>query len=535
METPHPKPSFFKRFVRGILFAAAALITLAALLLAEENWRGGWAWRSYKRAMEAKGERFDAARLIPPEVPDDENFAMTPLFAPIFTLPQGDPRQPMNLTNETQFGSRNEATNIDLERLLVHSVYDRPPHPLGWDYGMAADVSACAAAMQGTNERPVVHEGARQRNLRRQRKNPAPDLKTAPQTPLPDPVQAASVILDRMKPSEPTLAELYKSVARPHCRFNLHYEAWSKPENFSAMQEHFVLSKWLCRFLTMRAQAEMVAGRTDQALQDLNVMFRVEDGLKDEPLVISQLVCIAEMAFLMQSVGEGLAEHRWSEDQLRVLQERLRQSDLLASANRALYGERDLCCNPAFDARYLFMMPSGWNRLEQVNLNRTFQDAVLARINLAARVINPSINHSIDLALQRSPPETGWVSALLHHKIMAKVMVQDYTHFPQQAAHAQSEVDLAMLACALERYRLAHSEYPDDLQALVPSFVTVLPHDIINGQPLKYRRTADGRFILYSVGWNEKDDGGVVAPAKGHPDRQDILQGDWVWEYPQKD
>ena len=63
----------------------------------------------------------------------------------------------------------------------------------------------------------------------------------------------------------------------------------------------------------------------------------------------------------------------------------------------------------------------------------------------------------------------------------------------------------------------------------------MLPHDIINGQPLKYRRTADGRFILYSVGWNEKDDGGVVAPAKGHPDRQDILQGDWIWEYPQKD
>jgi hypothetical protein len=115
---------------------------------------------------------------------------------------------------------------------------------------------------------------------------------------------------------------------------------------------------------------------------------------------------------------------------------------------------------------------------------------------------------------------------------MAKQMVQAFTHFPQQAAHAQSEVDMAMLACALERYRLAHSEYPDDLQALVPRFGTVLPHDVINGQPLKYRRTADGRFVLYSVGWNEKDDGGLVASAKGHPDRQDILQGDWVWEYP---
>ena len=67
-----------------------------------------------------------------------------------------------------------------------------------------------------------------------------------------------------------------------------------------------------------------------------------------------------------------------------------------------------------------------------------------------------------------------------------------------------------------------------------PDFAAALPHDIINGQPLKYRRTDNGRFILYSVGWNEKDDGGVVAITKGNPPRQDTDQGDWVWQYPEK-
>ena len=52
---------------------------------------------------------------------------------------------------------------------------------------------------------------------------------------------------------------------------------------------------------------------------------------------------------------------------------------------------------------------------------------------------------------------------------------------------------------------------------------------IINGRPLKYRRTDSGRFILYSVGWNEKDDGGVVALTKNNPPRQDTEKGDWVW------
>jgi len=70
------------------------------------------------------------------------------------------------------------------------------------------------------------------------------------------------------------------------------------------------------------------------------------------------------------------------------------------------------------------------------------------------------------------------------------------------------------------------------LAALAPQFSEKLPHDIINGQPLHYRREADGRFVLYSIGWNEKDDGGQVILT---PDRKPSLdQGDWVWPPPAK-
>src|ERR1035441_4673601 len=81
-------------------------------------------------------------------------------------------------------------------------------------------------------------------------------------------------------------------------------------------------------------------------------------------------------------------------------------------------------------------------------------------------------------------------------------------------AFAQASVDLARVACALERYRLANGKYPEMLDALAPQFIETLPHDIINGQPLHYRRTEAGQFILYSVGWNEKDDGGQIAFTK---------------------
>ena len=103
-------------------------------------------------------------------------------------------------------------------------------------------------------------------------------------------------------------------------------------------------------------------------------------------------------------------------------------------------------------------------------------------------------------------------------------------------AYGQSSVNLARMAIALERYRLAHGEFPESLDALAPQFIAKLPHDVINGQPLHYRRTSDGQFVLYSVGWNETDDGGevVVLTRKSRTPTVDINQGDWVWRYPAK-
>ena len=98
----------------------------------------------------------------------------------------------------------------------------------------------------------------------------------------------------------------------------------------------------------------------------------------------------------------------------------------------------------------------------------------------------------------------------------------------ERFAYAQASVDLARVACALERYRLAHGEFPEALDVLAPKFIPALPHDVINGEPLKYRRTDGGQFVLYSVGWNGADDGGASAFKYGRPDSE---KGNWVWKY----
>ena len=89
----------------------------------------------------------------------------------------------------------------------------------------------------------------------------------------------------------------------------------------------------------------------------------------------------------------------------------------------------------------------------------------------------------------------------------------------QTASKNQTLAHQAVLVCALERFRKAEGRYSGKLEVLAPRFVEKIPRDVMNGQPLKYERRGEGGFALYSVGWDQTDDGGSVAGSK-----------DWVWE-----
>src|ERR1041385_7765208 len=86
-------PSFRRLFtwrvLRRILIVLAWGATIVALFYGEENWRGRRAWNNYRRELEARGEPFDLKSFIPKPVPDEQNFAMTPLLAPLFDFEPG--------------------------------------------------------------------------------------------------------------------------------------------------------------------------------------------------------------------------------------------------------------------------------------------------------------------------------------------------------------------------------------------------------------------------------------------------------------
>jgi hypothetical protein len=173
--------------------------------------------------------------------------------------------------------------------------------------------------------------------------------------------------------------------------------------------------------------------------------------------------------------------------------------------------------------------PSGWVYQNKRLISDFSLEEYLPIVNEKEKTVSPSAISKVATAYD------SVIHPITSQNYLTQWLFPNLSGSPEKFAYAQSSVDLARVAIALERYRLAHGEYPGTLDSLIPKFITQLPHDVIGGKPLHYWRTNDGSFVLYSVGWNETDDGGVVVyRKKSNPPSVDINQGDWVWRYPEK-
>ena len=80
---------FFKWLISGriqkrIWVSIGIFILLAALVEQSLKRAGRSEWENWKAKWEAKGEKFDIVSVVPPKVPDHQNFAKSQFFAPLF-------------------------------------------------------------------------------------------------------------------------------------------------------------------------------------------------------------------------------------------------------------------------------------------------------------------------------------------------------------------------------------------------------------------------------------------------------------------
>jgi hypothetical protein len=463
-----------KRLARWMLFIVACLVTLVALFYAEENWRGKHAWETYKREREARGDSFEWSAIAPPPVPDNENLAAIPLFTELYP-------KPSHPTGLSQFALPSGCTN-----------------KWGtWRFGTMEDLSGWPGCFSNT------------------------DLRTA------------------MSKYEPILHQITEASHRPYCRFPIRYE-----DNWAALLPHLNAMRNLARVYRLRALMELSANETGAALEDIETCLRLVDRLKSGPRMILFWNRMAMLDFITQPVWEGLVAHRWNDSQLTALQDQFEKIDQFQEAEKSLQDGRivgyhvilRLCHDRSrlsevlpphlrpdvsHDVRLLRIMPTGWFYQNQRNMDRLYTAKIFPALDWQQHRVSPAQMRQIQQSI-RARRVTPYNFMLLDWGFADPFL------FIERAALSQAYVDETVVACALERYRLAHGLFPETLDALVPQFIGKLPNDVIDGQPLHYKRLPGDQYLLYSIGWNEKDDGGQIAMTANGVN-QNIDEGDWVW------
>ena len=456
-----PRRFSLSRPVRRVVFVIAALITLVMLFYVIENWRGRRAWENYKAELTTQGERLSLFDYVVKPVPAEQNFAETPILRAI------------------AYKSRMD-TNAWEKFRSVRGIQTFSP--------MGPDV--------------VRKENAEE-------------------------------ILNAFQPIEPELAELRAAAKRPYAQFtNNHANA------FLADVPNFVAMRTVTQFLIVHSYAELASGHSDRAFADIEVVHRLADALNVHSTLVTAMMRVAILGATLPPFEQGLSTGAWSDQELAAFQKYFESVDLLTAFDAALRGgERNGATKLVEDLprrelaeiiagkdvqnlkEYFFKLavrwcPRGWLFQNAINYSRMMQMTFEAYDVRAQRVFPEKCDAGIASIIEQLQTASPF-------QYLAGRAIPNIAKATQAMAQQQASLREAALACALERYRRAHREYPENLTALVPQFINQLPNDLMTGEAFKYQRTEKDQFRLYSVGWNLKDEGGVTTSNR--------MTGDWAW------
>ena len=470
MSAPEEQPpiSLMSRIGKWLFWLAVVMLLPWAFKFFE-SLRGERAWGLMLTQMAAQGHRTNYSVLIPPPIPDDQNFYKTAIAQ------RWLPRK----------GS-NEPDPVDFPR--EHRAFQYP-------YRMA-------------------------------------DLKGLPKTPSGgDTNQPSLEALEKWFDQwESQFEELHHALKLPRARLDGDYS-----EPFSAPQSNYQRFRMLAFVLASRSKVNLLTDHPQKAVRDLGTMQGLMTPLGEPPHShVSSLFRLAIGGLYSDAVREILREKALGEIELKEIQEQLSGMDVLTEAWRSIHEtERLSMCHLEESmsgpgllkstgmtnepvARAL-RLSQGLFWQHQINASRSLLGYFPA-FDPKARRFNVSALESAER--NRNAARSSWNP----YTRLNDLSPNGFRMAMVQAVYNQTKLDQALIACALERYRLAKGSYPKTLAELTPTFLEKRPHDLFTGKDFIYHSDATNSFKLYSVGYNGIDDGGKEGIKPG--DKEAL---DWVW------
>ncbi len=509
------RQSWFRWCLRWLVRSIVGLALLIVLFYLEEDWRGARAWSQAQAEIKAQGISLDPQTYIPPPIPDAENFGVAPFFKA-----------------EKVDGYLTLAIEKDLKPVASHIPSSKDsgaetgslPYLGNWYKGESPDLPAIQTQMEDFCRKQI------------------PEMIIPVNTKLADIFGLLCPVLADMRSA---------NAVRPLCRFDLDYNIQPPFDlQLGSTTEQIKVAK----VLSYEERLALFGNQTDLAMDDLKVAWKIESGLRQEPFLVSGLVSVGVVAIQFGVVNEGLAKHCWNDRQLTALDDDLGKMDYLTESQNVIRGdtvvfmvplsgyikshrlvmmnallmrgtllEHEASWSDYFLEVLFWLIPNGWT-------DRYVADCTKFNLLETIRITDPSA-HRVFPEQETAAFQTldnSWTTSWWTNYVSA--LVKPMFNSVKKFAYMQVQIDEARIACRLERYYLTHGSYPNSLDLLTPAYGSELPHDVMNGEPYHYKLNADGTYILYSVGWDQKDDGGQLG-AKSPYHNTDNL--DWIWtNYP---
>ena len=264
-------------------------------------------------------------------------------------------------------------------------------------------------------------------------------------------------------------------------------------------------------------------GYIRSALSDCMVMEKFAGHMRGKGLVIEQLVAIAIEALAHKQVLMVLEKADVSKDDLKKLYETLekqfsnQQVVVDLEAEKAFYYDfiqRGFTDDGKGSGRVLKrgvpLVVSDWKSALWRFITFSYPDRreVTAGIDKMFRKTNEAFEKT-PFELRGNDQSVDVRSQTAKVSIMLKILETVHYKMGENVWRLKTDRAALLTVLAVLRYEKEKGEYPASLDELVVGeFLRKLPMDVYSDKSLVYRKADDG-FILYSLGMDFDDDGGV--------------------------
>jgi hypothetical protein len=321
------------------------------------------------------------------------------------------------------------------------------------------------------------------------------------------------------------LAILQRGTSRPGCRFDRQYNAGFRIDLPVIDLRH------MAQILYAKARIEARAGRHAAAWELARTQLKFADALQYEPIVISQLVrwrMIRLACETIQAICEaGPPEETQLADLMNSLQtlDDIRPLLLAADGDRLIVGEW-LFNLPRYESRKMLRNEAFVeNDMSGLHYWALFHWITFRPIFLAdhAAYLRATCETSRMIERPYSPDDKKELTSRRH--ALTHALFPGFYRVREICLESTAQTRITRAGLALLQYKQRYGAFPPTLGALD---VKNLDDPFID-QPLRYRAEPEG-FVLYSVGTDQKDNGGVPKP----PESDQKTDFDLVWRFPNR-